>query len=155
MFGRSIALALALCTLAGCGEAYRFFKSGPVSWALKKEVRDRGATRIVLSQLTSFGWDQLYLFGPYSPKSEVCAELKVAAADCDRKVRDDSTDDGEMLLVFRRAGEVVHVELHYRWHGDFTPVPVAQPISRERAVFRVQQEGQTASGGPWLKLVIE
>lgn len=150
-----MAVALALCVLAGCGEAYRYFGSGPVGWAIKQEVRDRGASRVVLSRLTSFDWDQLFLFAPYSPRSEVCAVLKIAASDCDGKVPAVSSDDGVMLLAFQRAGAVVHVELHYRWHGDFTPLPSMQPIRRDTAVFRVRREGQSASGGPWLKLVLE
>jgi hypothetical protein len=155
MFGRSVVIALAVCTLAGCGEAYRYFKSGPVSWSLKQEVRDRGASRVVLSQLTNFGWDQLFLFEPYTPKTEVCATLAIAASECDREVQASSTDDGEMLLAFRQAGAVVHVELHYRWHGDFTPLVAEQPVGRNKAIFRVLREGDGASGGPWLKLVLE
>lgn len=47
MPGRLVAGALALCTLVGCGEAYRSLTSGPVGRALKQEVRDRGADRVV------------------------------------------------------------------------------------------------------------
>ncbi len=141
--------------MAGCGDTYRYFKSGPVGWALKREIRDRGASRVDLSKLTDFTWDQLFLFAPYTPKMDVCAVLALAAPDCDRLVKGESMDDGEMALAFRQAGAVVHVEMHYRWNGDFTPVPEAQPIGRDRAVFRVVQEGVSASGGPWLHLVQE
>lgn len=155
MIIRSMATALVFCALAGCGEIDRYLTAGPVGWALKQEVRDRGASRVVLSRLTNFDWDQLFVFGPYAPQAEVCAVLAVSASDCESKVGAGSMDDGEMVLAFRRGGELVHAELHLRWHGDLTPVPAAQPISRDRAVFRVLREGQAASGGPWIKLALE
>lgn len=136
-----------MCTSAACGDAYRYFKNGPVGWALKQEIRDRAASRVVLSQLTNFAWDQLLWFEPYTPKAEVCATLAIPVSECERQVKDESTDDGEMVLAFRRAGAVVHMELHYRLHGNFTPVPAEQPINRDKAIFRVVREGVSASGG--------
>jgi hypothetical protein len=141
--------------LFGCGEAYRYAVSGPVGWQLKREIRDRGAKRIVLSELTTFAWDEVYLFGPYFPRSEVCKALKLSVDDCNRRITAESTDDGEMLIAFRERGALVHSEMHMRWHGDFTPVPERQPIAKKNAVFKVVPAGQGASGGFWLKLVLE
>ena len=142
-------------TLAGCGDIYRYYKSGPVSWALKREVRDNYAQRIVLSDLTRFAWDELFLFGPYQPKSMVCATLGIGEMQCESRILVTSVDDGEMLIAFRKSGALVHSELHYRWHGDFTPLPSVQPIPLSRATFRVVPEGRAAGGGAWLKLVLE
>lgn len=152
---RVVAVMLVLIGVAGCGEVYRYFNSGPVGWALKHELRDRHSQRVVLSQLTRFAWDEVFLFGPYLPKSDVCAALAISDSQCEHSISAESTDDGEMLLAFRQSGALVHTELHFRWHGDFTPIPSPQPIARSRAVFRVVPEGQGASGGVWLKLVLE
>jgi hypothetical protein len=149
---------VSLCTflmLVGCGEVYRYAVSGPVGWQLKREIRDRGAKRIVLSELTAFAWDEVYLFGPYLPRSEVCKTLKLSVDDCNRKVTAESTDDGEMFVAFQERGALVHAEMHIRWHGDFTPVPEHQPIAKKNAVFKVVPAGQGALGGSWLKLVLE
>lgn len=152
---RVITGVLALVCLAACGEAYRYFKSGPVGWALKRELRDLHAQRVVLSQLTSFAWDEVFLFGPYFPKADVCSVLAIPVSQCEGSVAVESADDGEMTLAFRKSGALVHTELHYRWHGDFTPTPMSQPIARSKANFRVLPEGRGASGGVWLKLVLE
>lgn len=148
--GAVLAILLALC-LSGCGDIYRYLKSGEVGWALKKELRDRRATRVDLVKITKFGWDELFLFGPYEPSSEVCKRLALAPGDCESAITDESTDDGDMLMVFRQAGKVVHSEMHVRWHGDFTPVP-DDPLTPETAAFTVSVDGKGASGEDWLKL---
>ena len=151
----SVVAILASMAMAGCDEAYRYWASGPVGWALKRELRDRHSQRVALSDVTRFSWDEVFLFSPYSPRSEVCAALAIPDAQCQSLIPEESRDDGGMLLVFRQSGKIVHTELHYRYYGDFTPVPASQPISRSKAVFRVAPEGQAASGGVWLKLVLE
>lgn len=152
---RVIVVLCALLMLAGCGEIYRYAVSGPVSWQLKREVRDKSAKRVVLSQVTSFEWDEVYIFGPYSPRSYVCKTLKLTAEDCNRKITAESIDEGEIFFAFQERGVLVHSEIHVRWHGDFAPVPERQPIARRSAVFKVIPDGQGASGGSWLKLVLE
>lgn len=145
-----LAILLALC-LSGCGDIYRYLKSGEVGWALKKELRDKKATRVELAKITKFEWDELFLFGPYHPTSEVCKRLALSPGDCKSEITAESTDDGEMLMVFRLKGKVVHSEMHIRWHGDFTPVP-DEPFTPQTAVFSVSVEGKGALGEDWLKL---
>ena len=145
-----LAILLALC-LSGCGDIYRYLKSGEVGWALKKELRDRKATRVELAKITKFGWDEFILFGPYQPTSEVCKRLALSSGDCKSAITAESTDDGEMLMVFRLKGKVVYSEMHIRWHGDFTPVP-DEPLTPQTAVFSVSVEGKGALGEDWLKL---
>ncbi|MFZ4552441.1 MAG: hypothetical protein ACOYNB_11515 [Aquabacterium sp.] len=137
--------------LSGCGEIYRYFRSGEVGWALKQELRDRNVEKISLAKLTRFAWDELFLFGPYEPESDVCKTLRLSPADCKSAIKATSTDDGELLLVFRRHGAIVHSEIHIRWHGDFSPIPEA-PLTPETAVFSVVVQGKGASGEDWLVL---
>jgi hypothetical protein len=147
--GRGIAHALALAAiisaLSGCGDVYRYFKSGEVGWALKKELRDKHSKVVNIAKLTDFEWDELYLFSPYEPTDDICKRLLIALEDCRSVITSESTDDGEMLMVFRHTGKVVHTEMHIRWHGDFTPVP-DEVFSRESAVFDVFVEGKGSLG---------
>ena len=148
---RAVIFAVLLCSLSGCGDIYRYVESGEVGWALKKELRDKHSKEIAIAKLTSFEWDELFMFGPYQPTSEVCKRLALSQDDCTSAIKSESTDDGEMLMVFRHKGKVVHSEMHMRWHGDFTPVP-HEPLTPTSAVFTVSVEGKGAFGEDWLKL---
>jgi len=146
-------ITLLALSLSGCGEIYRFVSSGKVGWALKRELRDRRAVVVSIAKIAPFTWDELFLFGPYHPTEMVCQRLKIEASECRSTIPTESTDDGEMLLVFRQSSRVVHTELHYRWHGDFTPPPTQQPLTPLSAVFTVVREGSCAGANCWLKLV--
>jgi hypothetical protein len=148
---RTVLAILLVLSLSGCGDVYRYLKSGEVGWALKKELRDKKAIKIELAKLTKFEWDEFFLFGPYQPTTEVCRRLDLSAVDCKSTITVESTDDGEMLMVFRLKGKIVHTEMHIRWHGDFTPVS-EKPFTPQTAVFSVSVEGKGALGEDWLKL---
>jgi hypothetical protein len=148
---RTLFTILLFLSLSGCGDSYRYLKSGNVGWALKKELRDKKSTRVDIANLTNFQWDELFLFSPYQATNEICKRLVLSAVDCKSFITAESTDDGEMLMVFRREGNIVHTEMHIRWHGDFTPVS-DMPFTPRTAVFSVSVEGKGASGNDWLKL---
>lgn len=143
-----LAILLALGTSA-CSNA------GSVSKSIGRIVRDQSAQEIRLRDATSFQWDKVYLFNPYTPSSAICETLKVQAKYCGRIVHEESTDDGVMSLAFLSGGRVVHYELHARRNGDFTPVPTNQPISAESAVFQVVPSGKATDNSTWLKLVLK
>lgn len=148
---RALLLVAGALALQGCGDIYRYLNSGDVGWALKTALRDRKSTRVELAKLTEFQWDEFLLFGPYEPTSEVCRRLELSLVACKSVITVESVDDSEMLMVFRHRGKVVHTEMHFRWHGDFTPIP-DKPFSPQTAVFSVSIEGRGAAGGDWLKL---
>lgn len=151
---RFLVFALCLSALAGCGDTYRFFESGEVGWVLKKEIRDKRKKEVAIAKLTKFKWDELYLFSPYEGTRNVCEKLSLSQADCASSIKSESTSDGEMLMVFLHKGKVVHSEMHFRWHGDFTPVP-EEPLTPRTAIFDVSVEGRGAWGGDWLKLFLK
>lgn len=99
---RTLFTILLFLSLSGCGDAYRYLKSGNVGWALKKELRDKKSTRVDIANLTNFQWDELFLFSPYQATNEICKRLVLSAVDCKSFITAESTDDGEMLMVFRR-----------------------------------------------------
>lgn len=150
---QNITAVLLVLPLGGCGDLYRYFASGPVGWAIEREIRDRAATEVHLEELTNFRWDEVFIFEPYTPRCTVCNQLDLSASDCVTAVTDESTDDGDMFLAFRSNGRIVHTEMHFHYHGDFTPVPTKQPLKPEDAVFRVVVNGRAASGDSWYKLV--
>lgn len=80
----------------------------------------------------------------------MCATLRIRAGDCARLVPFASTDDGEMAIAFLARGDLVHLARHVRSNGDFTPVPPGQPLSPDRAVFRL-----VGAPGAGVKLVLE
>jgi hypothetical protein len=137
---------LLAATLFGCSDAYRYLQSGEVGWAMKQALRDRHADKLELARLTQFQWDEFFVFGPYQPTRAVCERLGLAERDCKSTITRESADDGEMLMVFRTNGKVVHTEMHLRWHGDFVPAPW-HAFSRESAVFSVSRDD-----GNWLTL---
>lgn len=63
----------------------------------------RGATRR-LDALTRFDWDAVYLFGEGTPYRTIDATVGVELFDRDGRF----LDNGGTLLVFTRAGDVVH-----------------------------------------------
>jgi hypothetical protein len=146
-------LALACLALAGgCDKARLYLGSGEVGWNLKKAIRDRHAKEVDLALLAPFEWDQVFLFAPYARKEDVCAALGLVEPGCASTITRESESDGEMLMVFRNRGKIVHVEMHYRIHGDFTPITYAQPLTRKESVFVVLADGESADGHLWLRL---
>ncbi len=152
---RAALLGICLSALGACGEAYRYLTSGDVGWALKKEIRDRNAKEVAIAKLAPFEWDELYLFSPYMRTELICAKLALGPAECGSRITKESADDGQMLMVFRRQGRVVHVEMHYRIHGDFIPAPAGQPLTPANAIFVVAARRGAAGGEPWPKLELK
>jgi hypothetical protein len=149
------ALLVLLLALGACGRAERYSYAGPVGKAIGQEVRNKRAKIITISALTVFEWDELFLFGPYLPKVKACEILQVPVNACEKTISVESEDDGEMTIAFRFRGKLVHLEKHARWYGDFTPTPSLQPISKPRAVFRVEAQGQATDGSQWYKLMLQ
>ena len=136
--------------LAACDSTDYF--SGPVSMELRKQIRDQKQTVIDLKEIVPFEWEELYLFSPYTPCSEICKQLGIPDSECKDVISSESMDDGEMYMIFLRNGEIVHKEMHIRFNGDFTPLDFRQPLNPDKAVFTVKNDGVSARGEPWLRL---
>ena len=94
-----------------------------------------------MAKLVEFKWDEFFAFGPYTPTTDVCKRLALSDEQCQKQINAESTDDGEMLFVFRKDRKVVHSEMHFRWHGDFTPAR-DEPFTSVTAVFSVLVKDQ-------------
>ena len=122
---------------------------------LGREIRDPGVTQIDLASITTFGWDEVFLFEPRTPRASVCAALGVRERYCRLVVRTESVDGEHMTIAFRKQGRVTHAELHRRFNGDFLPLGGEQRLRREEARFRVVADGLDVTGDTLLKLVRE
>lgn len=136
--------------LSGCSDLLN--PSGPVSKSIGHEIRQKGIRLIDIAKLTSFEWDELYLFGPYALSEDMCKQLGIAHQECKSKLTASSTDDNEMVLVFRNKGQIVHVEKHSRFYGDFTPLNFTQPLTPSNAIFSAEPKGVATSGKTWYLL---
>lgn len=149
---RYITLTFIIFALVGCDFSGSLTDS--VGSAIRKQVRDNGAQQIDLASVVPFKWDELYLFNPYVPASQVCKKLTIPESQCASVINQASMDDGDMYMVFKLDGKIIHQEMYRRFNGDFTPIDYAMPIKKESAKFTVVNSGgKTASGKPWLKLM--
>ena len=143
----NLVLLVAACDLS-------YFSSGTVGKAIRKELRDLEKQELILSEVTQFKWDELFLFDPYTPSSTICVQLGISENQCENEILEESMDEGEMYIVFRKNGIIVHKEMYIRFNGDFTPLNYTQPLTPDTAEFNVKRQGTSASGKPWLKLVL-
>ncbi|NUZ04724.1 hypothetical protein HQN59_03015 [Schlegelella sp. ID0723] len=140
-----------LIALANCGG----LDGGTVSGRLGRQIRNPAVTHVDLASVTSFGWDEVFLFPPQTPRASVCATLAVRERFCRLIVRTESLDDETMTIAFRKQGRVTHAELHRRINGDFLPLDNEQRLRREDARFRVVADGLGDTGDALLRLVRE
>jgi len=68
--------AIILCVyFAGCR------RSSTLSATIGKVVQS-GASQLNLSSVANFAWEDVFVFGPYTPKDEECQTLKHFEAQC-------------------------------------------------------------------------
>lgn len=123
-----------------------------VNQSIRKLTRGENVTAFHLNEVTRFAWDEVILFGPYVPRSQVCAKLGIPTKDCERFVTMESTDDSDMTLAFVMQGCLVAYAKHRRIDGDFLPLPPAYRIAVEDASFRVVR-ATAVDGGAVVRLV--
>lgn len=138
-------LALSCSQLTGCGDIYRYATSGEVGWAIKEEIRDRQQATIHLAKLTRFSWDELIVFGSYTPNYEICRRLQLDDAACKAADLPEPLNDGPSLLLFRLNGKIVHHEIQLGYHGEFR-VDDQISFTPQNAVF-VVETGSTLGNG--------
>lgn len=132
-----------------------FSNAFAVSGEIGELIRERKTADIRLADATRFEWDEVYLFSPYTSRSDVCETLHIQIRHCDRHVHFESWDDGEMSLAFVNRGRLVHYARHSRRNGDFIPVPSRQPLAVAAAVFRLVPEGVSKDQQTSFKLVLK
>jgi hypothetical protein len=100
---------------------------------------ERGDGAVVdLAALTDFAWDRVHFFPPRTPLAQVTAELGFDWPPAP----DMGLDEREhvILLVFVRAGEVVHFLPFRRYDADFAGPFPSTGYTPEGAVFVAREE---------------
>lgn len=147
---RHISIVASLLLVGGC-----FFSSaGEFSVALGKKLQAERQPVIDLAKVTSFNWEELFIFGPYSSREENCKVLQLTGLEC-RLTVPASVDEGEYFLVFMERQKLVHSEHHHRSNGDFYSQESQrpQPVKRQSAQFNVVPTSSGAPYGvPWFRL---
>ena len=97
---------------------------------------DRSALR--LADATSFDWDQVFIFPPYTSMENIFARIEVAAVPAIERSGIDERDDA-CLLVFLDKRQLSKVAIVPRGKVDFAGIGEAGPLSPEVAVFRGEE----------------
>ena len=119
--------------VAGCNPG------GELADRVVTAARSEGAV-IRMADLTSFPWDRVCLFGPYTIQGQVDSCLGFDWPEF--KATGLEMDDSFSLMVFSLAGRVAHSEKVSR-RLDFATSVYGRPFSPQTAVFRAVR---TASG---------
>lgn len=100
-----------------------------------------GAAQVDMTHAADFAWDEIFVFGPYYPKGEICRKLKVTLSRCSAAGVND-VDEGEFLLVFMQGGVISNTARVPRTIANFDESErcLAKPIRRGRAIFTVERK---------------
>lgn len=105
---------------------------------IEEQLR-RGASDVDLRELKTFRWDRLFIFGPYYPADGICKKLSYSQDECAAaKLKD--VDEFEHLPVFIDSRSIAHQEGLDRVVAEFDQTCLAQPIARDKAIFRAQRQ---------------
>lgn len=125
----------------GCGR-----DNDAVSRSIRGAVKQGNGARVVLAEYTSFAWDKVWIFGPYTPTDKIEAVTGISGVARDTQGIE-SRDDIDVLL-FVRGGRVAASVAHARDRGDFGPEVVGKCYSKEQAVFTVRWPRSFGEIGP-------
>lgn len=126
---RPLLFAVIFLSAIGCG-------GDPVSDAIGAAVARGPGTRLALSEHTSFVWDRVCIFAPYTPDDKVDALTGIPAAAA--RAHDIDSNDGINVLMFLDRGEVIESVALSRGRADFGPELAGRCYSKEQAVFLVR-----------------
>lgn len=93
-----------------------------------------------LANLTSFKWDRLYIFQPYTTKEKMRSVLGISSAWLINT--EIASSDSYTLLVFIRKGFVVMSLDFYRGDGDFSYLDTGVGYSPNNSKFIIDQGGR-------------
>ena len=114
-----------------------------ISSSLNQEVQKNRAGDIDLvdfSLLTSFSWDKLYIFSPYSPPESI--DTALGKYWIGSRFTEIKSSDRISLLVFTKNGKVVRYLEFPRSRGDFSPAANESGYPMPLAKFIVDDKGQ-------------
>ncbi len=109
---------------------------GPVNQSIAAAVDGGPGTRLALGEHTTFAWDRVCIFGPYTPDDRVDAITGIPGAS--GRASDIRSNEGINVLIFIDANRIADSVAHPRGRDDFGPEIVGRCYSKEQAVFSVR-----------------
>ena len=100
-----------------------------------------GATQVDIGHSGDFAWDEMFVFGPYSGKDQICRTLKLSASQCSA-AGIKNVDEGEFLLVFTQHGAISETLIFPRTIADFDESGrcLAKAVGKDLAIFSVERK---------------
>lgn len=124
----------------------------PVSSMIAKKVSNGEGTLINIAQLTSFNWDKLYIFKPYSSNDIINEAIHTQLYKNDEFPM--GVPEGNTLFVFLKDDKIVHYFMHPRSYGDFSDFQESYvSLTPGNSTFVVIRDGSSLFG-KWYKLGI-
>jgi hypothetical protein len=125
--------------LSSCSGDERMIQESEIMRSLEKIIEDgkkiESGMKFNLESLQAVEWDNLYIFGPYTPTNDI--EQKLGANNVTVKEIDIEARDDINLLVFMLQSEVIVVVSYPRQNVDFSPVASGTPILKEESFFNI------------------
>ena len=115
--------------------ALEIFPSNRLDSSLRKAIQNKRGTILNIQDVTSFKWDRLDIYTPYTSYKDEKGEII-------------EIDEGHCLLVFSNSGVPVSKLKYKRYYGDFSGLHREGGYSPLSAHFRVPAQSQSK----WLKL---
>ncbi len=119
---------------------------------LKEEVEsyniseDSSGFTINISDITTFEWEEMHIFGPYTPIDEIQKSLGFDWSRAQNLIYQIS--DTHSLLVFTSNESVVKYLKYPNGYGDFKEIDNTGPYKKTDASFILKKE--IYGGQPWL-----
>ena len=123
--------------LLGCSEATN--STGMISKKIGEIVHTPGAKELDLSKLTSFGWDYFLATPPGISREEVCKLINASRNNCGRIIRIERAPEDHVYLLFGKAGNLTHVELHALSNGVFEVEFTDGGFPKGKSVFLIRR----------------
>lgn len=148
---RTLQLGMAFLCLAGChlfpgmsGRDDGADTADKLSRIVQQSLTNPDRPPVPLAEVTSFEWDRVWFFGPYTKPSQIEARLGFSWPDAG-KFQMDWRDDA-ILTVFSNGQRVVRAMAYPRKEGDLASL-ANHTVPRDRALLVVKRD---KSG--WIRL---
>lgn len=114
-------------------------------------ITSRGADSVLrIDGLTSFEWDSLFIFKPYTAIADVESQIGFKWSDAETTLINQSDDFN--LLVFIADRKVVAFSRVPRNYGDFSKLESRGPFTVQNSRFKVKNE--LVGDQPWVFLYV-
>lgn len=141
-------------SLSSCVENENVRQKNTLLQSIEKIIEDgkrtAGGATFNFRELKQIEWDMLYIFGPYTPTSDIDSKLGTSNSSI-KQVGIESRDDIS-LLVFLKQNEIKAVLPYPRQKADFSRIASFHPIFKKESFFKlVKNQNQTG----WLYVLFD